>query len=128
MKSLKIRGGGGEPCTVYELIERLKDDALRGECAGLMRVMRTLLSDIKKNRSDYPLGIETLRAFVLFQLRSNLARLPASRVSGIRELRRLAEDAVLTVVMQEIYMSDCLEARKAANLRLDKLRGLHEQD
>lgn len=113
--------------TVYELIEGVKNDALRGRYAGVMRLMRALLLDIKKNRANYPAEIETLKTFVLLQLRRNMELLAPGHGAMAQEFRRLAENAVLCEVMQDIYMADCRAAREAASLRLNKLRGQHEK-
>ena len=97
--------------TVYEFIQSLKDEPKREAYTAVMSSMRRLLMDIKKHREGYPAEIDDLRAFALSQLRYTIERSPASGAVETSKFRELAEQFVLSEVMQDIYLADCRASR-----------------
>ena len=103
-----------ESHTVYEFIQGLKNTDKRSAYDSVMSNMRKLLMDIKKHRTAYPADIEELRAFVLSQLRFNIGHSPVVNSMETPKFRELAQQFVLTEVMQDIYMADCKASCEAA--------------
>jgi hypothetical protein len=106
-----------EARTVDEFVQNLVDEPKRGAYAGIMSNMRKLLLDIKRHRIAYPADIDELKTFVLSQLRYYIERSAVRESVETGKFRELAQQAVLTDIMQDIYMNDCKLARAEAMRR-----------
>jgi hypothetical protein len=106
-----------EARTVDEFIQNLADGLKRGAYAAIMGNMRKLLLDVKRHRGGYPADIDELKSFVMSQLRYQIEHSAIRESVETGKFRELAQHAVLTDVMQDIYMNDCKTARAEAMRR-----------